>query len=110
MCLSTLGEEGCGVMRELPPLKEPAAVLPGAVAPGTLVGRRVELARAVRLLDGAQAGEGAALVLVGEPGVGKTRLLGEVCRIAADRGLAVARAGCLPLTTALPFEPILELL
>jgi predicted ATPase len=49
----------------------------GHSAPGGLMlrGRRDEGVALGRLLDGARAGRSAALVLVGEAGVGKTALL-----------------------------------
>jgi len=46
----------------------------------------------------------------GEPGVGKTRLLHEGATESSRRGVRVARSSCLPLTTPLPFDPVLELL
>jgi DNA-binding CsgD family transcriptional regulator len=74
------------------------------------VGRSVELDLVRAWL--ARVGEGGApgLFVVGEPGVGKTRLLTEASGIATERGMRVARASCLPLTTVLAFDPALELL
>ncbi|MBI5543621.1 MAG: protein kinase [Deltaproteobacteria bacterium] len=66
------------------------------LAESDLVGRQAEMATLVSLLAAARKGgkAGAALVL-GEPGMGKTRLLKEVATRAAAGGLAVgfARAG-----------------
>jgi DNA-binding SARP family transcriptional activator len=82
------------------PLAEPANPAPGprpAPPPvaSPLVGRQDEL----RLLTEAfadTAGGGRALVIVeGEPGVGKTRLLEEVCADAAQRRAAVVWGRCL---------------
>src|SRR5262245_56671670 len=42
---------------------------------GMLLGRELETARIERLLDEARAGRSGALVLSGEPGIGKTALL-----------------------------------
>ena len=47
-----------------------------------LVGRDEMLARAARLLDERSGG----LVLVGEGGVGKSRLASEIVRLGEDRG------------------------
>lgn len=52
-----------------------------------LVGRRDELAEASAAVTAATLGRGRALVVAGEPGVGKSRLVEEVCRIGTDRGL-----------------------
>jgi DNA-binding CsgD family transcriptional regulator len=54
-----------------------------------LVGRSAELATARGLVDGAAAGRGGALLVAGEAGIGKTRLLDEVAARAAERGLPV---------------------
>ena len=43
-----------------------------------LVGRVEELASVDRALDVLDGGQGAALAVVGEPGIGKTRLLSEL--------------------------------
>jgi predicted ATPase len=48
------------------------------------VGRRAELAQARELLDRLGAGRGGALIVVGEPGIGKTRLLEEIAPVAGD--------------------------
>ena len=74
------------------------------------VGRRAELTHARGLLARLDAGNGGALVVVGEPGIGKTRLLDEIAGLVGPEQLVVARAECLPLRTPLPFEPVLELL
>ena len=74
------------------------------------IGRGVELARVGELIRSVRQGRGGGLFVVGESGVGKSRLLSEAARLAADSGVRVGRAGCLPLTTQLPFDPALELL
>jgi DNA-binding CsgD family transcriptional regulator/tetratricopeptide (TPR) repeat protein len=74
------------------------------------VGRLAELDQARELLERLDAGRGGALIVVGEPGIGKTRLLDEIARLALPRQFLSARAECLPLSTPLPFEAVLELL
>src|SRR5262249_53708862 len=54
-----------------------------------LVGRRGELARLVSALDAAHAGRGAAAVVVGEAGVGKTRLVDALSTSARQKGWRV---------------------
>jgi ATP/maltotriose-dependent transcriptional regulator MalT len=54
-----------------------------------LVGRDAELGVLDEVLDGLTAGGSPALVLTGEPGIGKTRLLGELAIRAEDRGAVV---------------------
>ncbi|HEU5268351.1 MAG TPA: ATP-binding protein, partial [Jatrophihabitans sp.] len=66
-----------------------------------LVGRAAELAAAT---------SGTACFLVGEPGVGKSRLLSEVSRQAESAGLVVARGRASALGPASPLRPFAEAL
>jgi predicted ATPase len=59
-----------------------------------LVGRATELATLRAALDAAVAGRGALVLVTGEPGIGKTTLLSETARVAADRGAHVLRGRC----------------
>ena len=75
------------------------------------VGRTLELARIGQLLEQVrEGGAGGGFCVVGAAGVGKTRLVSETARVAAQLGIRVAGTSCLPLTTVLPFDPALELL
>src|SRR3954453_14728107 len=68
-------------------------------ARGTLVGRRAELGRLSAALDRARQGAGSILLLSGDAGVGKTRLLGELARNEADALVlqgAAAQTGTAP--------------
>jgi class 3 adenylate cyclase len=56
------------------------AVPSGESAPGPLVDREPELTRLRSVLQEVEAGRGQALVLIGDTGIGKTRLLGELRR------------------------------
>jgi predicted ATPase len=83
----------------------------GRVASLTFVGRLEEL----ELLEAArkQAADGApAVVLVGgEAGVGKTRLVAELTDRSAADGMRVLVGGCVPVGDgALPYAPIVEVL
>ena len=55
-----------------------------------LLGRAAELARTGRALQDLAAGRGSLLFLVGEPGIGKTRLGEEIAAEARARGALVA--------------------
>ena len=79
-------------------------------AVSVLVGRSAELARVDELLGAAICGRAGALFVLGEPGIGKSRLLREATRMAGERDMQTATAGCLPLTTPLPLDPVVELL
>ena len=65
------------------------------VQPGVrLVGREAALAMAGAALDDALMGSGQLLLVTGEPGIGKSALLAEVARRAADRGARILRGQC----------------
>jgi class 3 adenylate cyclase/tetratricopeptide (TPR) repeat protein len=63
---------------------------PTAVAPLTpFVGRTTEMSQIAALLQSCVAGGGGGIVYVrGEPGIGKSRLVGEARALAAQRGIA----------------------
>lgn len=74
-----------------------------------LYGRRQEQAALDRLLDGARQGDGATLVLWGDPGIGKTALLEYVAESAAA-DFTVLRCGGTRLESGLTFAALHELL
>ena len=77
----------------------------------TFVGRARELAEFERALDAARAGRGAAVLLGGDAGIGKTRLASEVARRAKASGFVVLLGHCLDLAgTELPYHPFVEAL
>src|SRR5688572_11846450 len=72
------------------------------------VGRSAELAGAFELL--ASPPRAAAVVIDGEPGIGKTRLLGEVIRHAHNTGWLVLAGHATERERAVPFAPLLDVL
>jgi DNA-binding CsgD family transcriptional regulator len=64
---------------------------PRSVLSGTLVGRNAELAALAGRVEAARAGEAGAVFIVGEPGIGKTRLVDEAAEAARGHGLLVLR-------------------
>jgi DNA-binding SARP family transcriptional activator len=60
-----------------------------------LVGRTHELARLEDFLARARSGHGGAVLVEGEPGVGKSRLIAELASRAGATGMAVGRGGAL---------------
>src|SRR4051812_20687788 len=68
-----------------------------------LVGRAEELGAFNRLLAALDSGEGAAVALVGEPGIGKTRLLAELVARSDARGHLVLNGSASELERDLPF-------
>ena len=79
-------------------------VLPAASA--RIAGRASELATVRRHLT---AGAPGLLLVTGEAGIGKTRLVGAACAAAAGR-VFMASGACLPLSTAVPLLPIATIL
>jgi DNA-binding CsgD family transcriptional regulator len=75
--------------------------------PATLSGRDRESTALDVLLDAARAGQSAALVLRGEPGIGKTELLEHVAARASD--FRVARAVGVESEMELPFAGLHQL-
>jgi DNA-binding CsgD family transcriptional regulator/tetratricopeptide (TPR) repeat protein len=75
------------------------------------VGRTRELGELERVLDAAQAGRGATVLVAGEAGIGKTRLASKFAARARDRGFAVLVGRSIDLVgTELPYQPFVEAL
>ncbi|TMC99746.1 MAG: hypothetical protein E6J03_12600, partial [Chloroflexi bacterium] len=77
---------------------------------GRLVGRDAELAALDAALDRAVAGDPGVVVVEGEAGIGKSRLVGEWTVRARARGAAVLAGRCDELGRALPLQPVLDAL
>src|ERR1044071_8334085 len=82
----------------------------GAYPDRPLFGRHAELARLVDALGAAQDGHGRLLTLVGEPGVGKTRLAQEASVLADKRGYLVLVGRCYEERASLPLMPFVDAL
>src|SRR5215218_6835394 len=77
----------------------------------TFVGRTEELARLAAAADRAAAGTPTAVLVGGEAGVGKTRLVGELVASARQAGATVLVGGCVELGgEGMPFAPLIEAL
>ncbi|MFE7902068.1 AAA family ATPase [Streptomyces sp. NPDC057424] len=76
-----------------------------------VVGREAELGRLSGVLEHARAGEARAVLLAGDAGVGKTRLLEEISGRAGDHGMTVVTGHCVDLgDVGLPYLPFTEIL
>ena len=75
-----------------------------------MVGRDGELGRLLTLLDDAEAGRSVAALVSGDAGVGKTRLIAEVTRLAAGRGFTVLSGQCAELGDSVPYLPLADAL
>ncbi|MGY1634952.1 AAA family ATPase [Geodermatophilus sp. SYSU D01186] len=76
-----------------------------------LVGRAEELSRLLASVDRAVEGRGCAVLLAGDAGVGKTRLLDELAARAPAHGVRVLVGHCVDLgDVGLPYLPFVDLL
>jgi len=73
-----------------------------------LIGREPELKRIEQILTAVRGGRAAALIVTGEPGVGKTALL-DACAARAD-GFCTLRTRGVETEAELPFAALVELL
>jgi predicted ATPase len=81
------------------------------VACPVFIGRRDELERLRAALAAAADGRPQTILVAGEAGVGKTRLVSEFVAGALTDGARVLSGGCLPIGEhGLPFAPIVEAL
>jgi class 3 adenylate cyclase/tetratricopeptide (TPR) repeat protein len=89
--------------------EEPEAA---SVAPSQtpLVGREAELATLHARAFGVESGEVASVLIVGDVGLGKSRLISELCDSQATRGWRIFRGDCHSHTTSTPFGPWVPIL
>ena len=81
----------------------------GSRALSPFVGRERELALLHDHLTTALGGQGQVVGLVGEPGMGKTRLLTEFCRSVAGNQVTVYVGQCLSYGQGTPYLPVRDL-
>jgi class 3 adenylate cyclase len=74
------------------------------------VGRDPELAALHRTLEHAEAGHGQVVAVVGEPGVGKSRLVYEFIHAHQTRGWLVLESASVSYGKATPYFPVIDLL
>jgi DNA-binding SARP family transcriptional activator len=91
-------------------LPQHVAPEPAGVAEPPLIGRERDLARLLEALEHAKAGSGGLTFLVGEVGIGKTRLVAELTAAATQRGGRVLIGRCYETERILPFAPWVDAL
>jgi len=86
--------------------------VPNPTTPVTpFIGRAAELTRLTTALDHARTGTPHAILLAGDAGVGKTRLLAEAAAHATRTGMTVLTGHCVDLgDVGLPYLPFTEIL
>ncbi|TXS26244.1 helix-turn-helix transcriptional regulator [Streptomyces sp. adm13(2018)] len=75
-----------------------------------IVGRDAEIGLLDEALESARRGAGRAVFLVGEAGIGKSRLAGECALRAYDRDMPVLRGRATSTGLVVPFRPLAEAL
>jgi tetratricopeptide (TPR) repeat protein/DNA-binding XRE family transcriptional regulator len=83
---------------------------PQSAAPAPLVGRNAEMAQLRRAIDATRAGQGALVLIEGEPGIGKSHLaraaLAEFEQTGLSRRSAVV--ACYEIDATIPLQPLLD--
>jgi eukaryotic-like serine/threonine-protein kinase len=96
------------------PVEMPAALEAGADGADRallpLAGRDAELGALTDALGQALSGLGRTVILAGEAGMGKTRLVHELARVAAERNALVLVGECLYGDAPNPYAPFVEIL
>jgi tetratricopeptide (TPR) repeat protein len=82
---------------------------PAVAAPGPpLIGRETELGRLRAWLREASRGHGRLVLLTGEAGIGKSRLLQELAGVAARQGVRILAGRAYEAEQILPFRPWID--
>jgi class 3 adenylate cyclase/tetratricopeptide (TPR) repeat protein len=74
------------------------------------VGRQMELAALHQALERAGTGHGQVVAVIGEPGVGKTRLFHEFTHVSRTQGWLLLESSSTSYGKATPYLPVLDLL
>jgi DNA-binding SARP family transcriptional activator/tetratricopeptide (TPR) repeat protein len=93
-----------------PPATGPALPPASATGEAPLVGRETEVRALLQALDAARAGRGRLVVISGEAGIGKTRLVGELRQAAHVLECRLVGGRCHRTEQVLPFRPLIEAL
>jgi len=83
---------------------------PRAAATNPLVGRLTERSHVVGGIDRLRAGVGGVIGIVGEPGIGKSRLLAEARRAARDAGVVWLQGQTTSFARSLSYLPFREMI
>jgi DNA-binding NtrC family response regulator/tetratricopeptide (TPR) repeat protein len=106
--LSPISQPAGGPGYRLEGLEQPGLAPRGGMTP--LVGRDSELEQLHRALARAETGHGQVVALVGEPGVGKSRLVWEIAHAQQAHGWLVLQGAAVSYGTATPYLPVVNLL
>ena len=74
-----------------------------------MVGRASELIAIHQIIENTNSGQGQVVLLSGEAGIGKSRLVKEAKAYATDLNFRVVQGNCFPTDLSCPYAPILDL-
>jgi DNA-binding CsgD family transcriptional regulator len=75
-----------------------------------LIGRSAEMTALQECIEAAASGQGGVVLLSGEAGIGKSRLVGELQRSAEALAFQLLGGQCFPADRSCPYAPLLDLL
>ncbi|HXT35206.1 MAG TPA: diguanylate cyclase, partial [Chloroflexota bacterium] len=104
------GRNTARVASEIIPPPPAASPLSPRLDQSRLVGRHDEIRRLRTGLEAACQGRGGVLIVEGEAGIGKTRLVEEVASLAGMLGMRVLHGYCHQVESELPYHPFLDAL
>jgi DNA-binding NarL/FixJ family response regulator len=81
----------------------------GSVVCPTIIGRGALLAQLDEALDSARQGDARPILIAGEAGMGKSRIVAQVQEYAREQGFQIFRGSCFQPDSACPFAPLLDL-
>jgi tetratricopeptide (TPR) repeat protein/transcriptional regulator with XRE-family HTH domain len=87
----------------------PGSALNAGSDPSPFVGRNNEYGLLIGLIARLTAGAGYTVLVEGEPGIGKSRLLREVARYAHSQDLPTLATNCYEIERAMPYQPVIDL-
>ena len=86
-----------------------ASTMPPQGDPMPFVGRNTEYGLLTGLIAQLATGAGHTILIEGEPGIGKSRLMREVGRYADAQGLPTLATNCYEIERAMPYQPVTDL-
>ena len=81
-----------------------------AVVSTTFIGRASQLTALDGRLTQVERGESQVVLVAGEAGIGKSRLVAEVVQQAEQRNWQVVQGRCFELDVVFPYAPLIDLL
>src|SRR5437763_6095055 len=84
--------------------------LTSAIVCPIVVGRTAELTSLRLLIDRTRSGQGQVVLVCGEAGIGKSRLVAEAKAYAAAQDFLLLQGSCFQMDSSYPYAPLLDLL